>query len=171
MVRFRMRPAAFKRLRSKTALLTLDAGDLSGPVLRLLDAVHRRQVQEAYRTHGATVEGGPWRFWTKKYGRWRVRHWDRYGKEFLRLKGSYRGRSPDQLYRKAALAGQAGHVALWRGRLRFAFGFADDVGFMHQHGMGHLPVRSVVDKTRKDEADFPKAFRAFWIKRVKQALR
>lgn len=170
MVRMRVRPEGFKRLRTLNEALRLDDGDQTA-VLRLLDREHVLQVKAAFATHGASVATGPWRFWTTEYGKWRVRNRSKYGLVFMRLLGSYRGRSADQLYKKSTQVTHPDHIALWRGRLRYAFGFRDDVGFMHQHGGPALPKRSLVDKTEEDRARLLNVFLDFWLARVRQVLR
>jgi hypothetical protein len=158
----RVRPDGFKRIRTKLEALQLSAGDLQGPVLRVMDTVHSKQVQQAFATRGASVATGPWPAWSTKYARWRARH-PRTGRRMMRL--------TDSLYGKATSPNHGGHVARWLGRLRFAFGFVDDVGFYHQHGMGHLPVRSVIDKTEPQRRQLTAAFVIFYRARIRQVLR
>ena len=163
MIRFRMRPAAFKRLRTKTEALVFSQGDRQTVVLRLLDSVHNAQVKRAFASRGATVASGPWAPWSPKYALWRRRHRSRLGNRMMRL--------TDTLYEKSTSPFHGGHLAIWRGRLRYAFGFADDVGFWHHHGEGRLPVRSVIHKTEADRQEFVRRFVAFYIARIRQALR
>lgn len=162
MLRMRVRPEGFKRIRTKLEALQLSAGDRQGPLLRALDAEHNLQVRQGFVTRGASVGTGPWPPWSPKYAKWRARH-SRLGKRMMRL--------TDSLYEKASFSNHAGHIAKWLGNMRFAFGFADDVGYWHQHGSGNLPVRSVVDKTPRQKREFATVLVEFYRKRVRQVLR
>lgn len=160
MLRMRVRPEGFKRIRTKLEALQLTPGDLQGPVLRVMDSVHNKQVRQAFSTRGASVAGGPWPAWSKRYADWRARN-PRSGRRMMRL--------TDTLYSKAVFPNHAGHIAEWLGRLRFRFGYADDVGFYHQNST--TKPRSVINKTEPQRRDFVAAFVNFYRARIRQVLR
>ena len=162
-MRVRPRPEGFKRLRTKIESLALTPGDLQGPVLRLLDSVHNQQVGQAFLTRGASVATGPWPPWSPRYARWRAKYHHRIGHRMMYVTGT--------LFAKAARSNHASHIAEWLGKMRFRFGYVDDVGYWHQHGTGKMPVRSVIDKTEKQKHDFVAAFVDFYRKRIRQVLR
>lgn len=161
-LRMRPRPEGFRRIRSRLDALKLDAGDRQALVLRTLDAVHVVQVKRAFASRGGTVASGPWPPWSPKYAKWRAQH-RRGANRLMRL--------TDTLYEKSTSPRHGGHVARWLGRLRYAFGFIDDVGYLHQIGAGPLPVRSVLDKTGQDYREFSDAFVRMYQARVRQVLR
>lgn len=163
MVRMRVNREGFNRLRTLTEALDLDEGDKRGPLLVELDREHIRQVRRAFATRGASVDTGPWPAWSERYAAWRHKHRGRLGNRMMVLTAS--------LFGKAVSPSHGDHVAEWLGGLRWIFGFADDVGWMHQEGGPILPKRSVIDKTTEDHARFVNIFVDFWNKRVDQALR
>jgi hypothetical protein len=139
--------------------MSLSQADRSGPVLTVLNHVHVRQVQQAFSSRGATVDGGPWPPWSDKYAAWRRRH-RRLGKRMMRLTHS--------LWEKSTHVSHPGYVGVWLGNLRYGFGFRDDVGFFHEHGVGPLPVRSLVRKTAAQHEKFVTAFVRFYRSRIRQ---
>lgn len=161
MLRMRVRPEGFKRIRTKLEALQLSRGDLQGPVLRALDTEHCLQVRGAFTTHGAGVAGGPWPAWSPRYAAWRAKHG--LGHRMMRL--------TDNLYGRSTSPRHGGHVARWLGRLRFAFGYVDDVGYWHQNAKPPRKKRSVIDKTARQYREFVTVFVDFYRKRVKQVLR
>lgn len=163
MVRVRTNPEGMKRLRTKLDALQLGPGDLQGPVLRVLDSAHSAQVKQAFATAGGSVATGPWPPWSPRYAKWRGKHRGRLGNRMMRL--------TDNLFGKSTSPNHGGHIAKWLGGLRFVFGFADDVGYWHQHGTTHLPVRSVIDKTEEQKRDLTAAFVNFYRARIRQTLR
>lgn len=80
-------------------------------------------------------------------------------------------RLTDSLYEKSSFPNHAGHIAEWRGGLRYAFGFEGDIGYFHQQGGPVLPKRSIIDKTPKDEQEFIDAFVTFYENRIRQVTR
>lgn len=163
MVRMRVRPEGFKRLRTLNEALRLSDGDRQTVVLRLLDSVHNRQVRKAFTTQGAST-GRPWAPWSPGYAAWRKRHG--LGRRIMRL--------TDTLYEKATSPFHGGHVAQWLGGLRYSFGFADEPGYLHMNAeapRGRLPLRSALLKTQADHRELVSAFADFWRARVRQVLR
>lgn len=162
-LRITPKPEGFKRLRMAAEALKLTNGDRQTVVLRTLDSVHNQQIRRAFASRGASVESGPWPAWSPRYAKWRTRHRGRLGNRMMRL--------TDSLYEKSSFPNHAGHIAEWRGGLRYAFGFTDDVGYMHQQGGPILPKRSLVDKTPRDQQEFLEAFTDFYQNRIRQVTR
>lgn len=168
MIVLRPKPEGFKRLRTITEALALDDGDRSGPVLRLLDSVHRKQAREAFTTQGAST-GSAWKALNPVYAKWKAKAG--YGRQMLRMAKTYRTREPHQLFRGFTLASGPGNIARWVGGLRYQFGIADDVAAAHEFGEGNLPRRTVIQKTPEQHHDFVAAFVEFWRKRIRQVVR
>jgi hypothetical protein len=162
-VRMSMNGPAIERLRTRVQSLLVTQADASGPLLRELDQENIRQVRRAFATRGGTVATGPWPPWSAKYARWRQSH-ARLGTQMMILTGTLRD--------KFQSPSHGDHVARWTGpRLRWEFGAKDDVAFMHEHGRGHQPVRSVIDKTAADRDGFISTFKSYYKKRIEQATR
>jgi len=164
MTRMRSQPAGFKRLRTRSQLLILSRADRAGPLLTELDRVHVRQVRQAFSTEGAST-GSSWPALSPGYAKWKRRAYP--GRRILT-------RSRD-MRNKFEQSSNPGHVRRWLGGLRFGFGVIDEKAWRHENaaGVGHqrLPRRSVIQKTAAQLQEFTRAFIAFYIKRVRQALR
>jgi len=161
MITMRPNRAGFQRLRTLAEAVKMSDADRSGPALTILNQVHVKQVRQAFTSRGASVQGGPWPAWSAKYAAWRSRH--RLGSRMMRL--------TDSLHEKATSVSHGGYVGQWLGRLRYAFGFRDDVGFAHEHGEGPLPVRSIIRKTARQHREFVAAFVRFYRARIRQISR
>ena len=158
MITMRPNRAGFQRLRTLAEAVNLSDADRR-LALTPMNQVHVRHVRQAFATRGASVAGGPWPPWSLKYAAWRTRH-PRTGRRMMRL--------TDSLFEKSTHVSHGGYVGVWLGRLRYAFGFRDDVGFWHEHGEGHLPVRSLIQKTAAQHRDFVAAFVRFYRARIRQ---
>jgi morphogenesis family protein len=161
----RARPEAFKRLRTLTEALKLSAADRSGPVLRVLDTEHSRQVARAFASQGGST-GRAWAPWSPRYAAWRAKHKGRLGGKIMVLTGT--------LKEKATSPAHGGHVARWLGNLRYAFGFIDEHGYIHMNQeapRGKMPLRSALIKTEADRRSFVAAFLRFYRARNRQVLR
>jgi hypothetical protein len=170
-VRLRPNNAGFERLRTLMQAVILTDADRRGPLLIELSDTHVRQVRRAFASAGATVDGGPWPAWRPRYAKWRKKVAGVHGRSMMRLRGPYRGRGPSQLFVRSTQRGNPNFIRRWLGGMRFAFGFADDVGAYHQDGAGRLPVRSVIDKTEADFAEFVDRLVSFYRKRLAQVYR
>ena len=162
MITMRPNRAGFQRLRTITQGLELSPADRNGPVLTVLNRVHVTQVKQAFATRGASVAGGPWPPWSKRYAEWRRRYRSRLGNRMMVLTHS--------LLEKSTHVSHGNYVGRWLGRMSYAFGFRDDVGFWHEHGIG-LPVRSIIKKTASQYRDFVAAFVKFYRARIRQIAR
>lgn len=161
----RVRPEAFKRIRTKLQALQLSDGDRQGPVLRVLDTVHSAQVARAFASQGAST-GRAWAPWSEPYKAWRAKHRGRLGAKIMVLSGT--------LKEKATSPRHGGHVARWLGGFRYAFGFIDEPGYIHMNtdaARGKMPLRSALIKTEADRRGFAAAFLNFYRKRIRQVLR
>ena len=162
MLNVRANRAGFQRLRTIGKALRLQDADKRGPVLTALNQVHVRQVRQAFSSRGATVATGPWPPWSPKYARWRSKFRTRLGNRMMRF--------TDTLHGKATSTTHGDYIGQWLGGLRFAFGFRDDVGFWHQHGMAG-PVRSLIEKTAAQHRQFVDAFVRFYRAHVRRVAR
>ena len=164
MLRMRVRPEGFKRVRTGLGAIPLEAGDLNGPVLRLLDGVARLAAKQGIQSRG----GGAWPALNPRYATWKARAG--YGRRMMVMNKPYRGRKAQQLLRKFTMAGEAGHLARWNGRLRFSFGALDDVAFRHEHGEG-VPRRSVIDSIYAARERFVTALLTYYRAHVHRVVR
>jgi len=165
MITMRPNRAGFQRLRTLAEAVKMSDADRSGPALTILNQVHVKQVRQAFTSRGASVAGGPWPAWSERYAVWRRKNTSRFGRSMMRLRGAYRGRAADQLFRKSTMPGAPDYVGQWLGRLRYAFGFRDDVGFFHD------PTRSIIRKTARQHREFVAAFVRFYRARIRQIAR
>ena len=161
MLRVKINPGGYKRLRTLAEAIPLSEGDKSGPLLRALDQVHVVQVKRAFQSQGGSVPSGPWPKLSPRYAEWKKRQVGK--KKILRF--------TDTLYEKATSPRHGNHIARYMAPFTFALGFRDDPGFFHQEGGPTLPKRSLVDKGESDLAAFRRALTEFWIKRLRQVLR
>ena len=160
-LRVRINNDAFERIRARVRAMELSEGDRRGPVLIALDRTHVDQVRAAFTSQGRSVATGPWPPWSARYAGWRRRHG--HGTRMLRLTNT--------MYGKFTQPSHPSHIRRWEGGLAYSFGALDDVAAWHQEGAGHLPVRSVVDKTVGDHRELVSTFSDFYRKRVRQVLR
>ena len=181
-IRVQLNDAGFERLRTATGALRLSEGDYAGPVLRAFDAVHRKQVKQAFTTQGASTPGGRWAPLNVRYAaRKRIAA---PGKKILTLTG--------ETARRFTLAKYPGHIARHIGKGRFEFGAVSSVAAAHAAGnpllarqrvgptrassifggiAPRLPVRDMILKTAAQVAEFTQALTVFYLKRVDQVKR
>lgn len=152
-----------ERMRDTADALVLTEKDRAGPVRRELQKVHVMQVRQAFATQGATTLGGKWPAWSPSYAAWRKRYQARWGKKMMVLTGTMKWKFTKPSHRA--------FVSKWVRPWKFLFGAVDEVASLHQEGRGRLPIRSVVNKTKKDLEQFGKALAEFWKKRIRQVVR
>lgn len=157
-IRFRRGPA-IDRLRSMNSAFILADGEKSGPVLAALTPVHLRQVNRAFNTEGATTGMGLWPRLSARYAKWKQKVAP--NKTMLQLTGEFNNLSTQtQLI-----------VREYTSPNIYSFGFESEVGAIHERGIGKMPRRSILDKTRSDFEEFTKKFAEFWIDRAKAIIR
>ncbi len=185
MLDWRTNPYAFDRLREKTDALRVTKGDLAGPILVEMGALHRKQMNDIFRTEGAAGAGG----------------------KFVPLNPSYAARKKKLGGRKKILQLTKDMVARFtkpknpnyfqryvdRGESGvFEFGARSDVAAAHFHGnpalaapgsrsavakklfggvAKNLPRRDMITKTQEQVTQFRLLFIAWYHKRVAQVMR
>jgi hypothetical protein len=190
-VRVTTYPQAFERLRSVTDVLKITPGDLAGPVLLRMDAVHRQQEAEVFSTEGAAGAAGKWPALSAAYAAAKRRAGGLGAAQVRGKKGKARvtalrglrapisqkilvwsGQTRDRFTQATA----PGHIArlLQRGVSTFVyqFGAASDIAFYHRFGTRRLPVRDMITKTPAQvQALLQVIVNWYRIERLPQAMR
>jgi len=190
MLKVKTHPEAFERVRTQAQLLNITPGDMQGPVIRRLDAVHRQQETRIFATEGAEGGGGAWPRLSPEYaarkraaaagGRQEAK--GKKGKErlaFLRSKGRpiankilvWTGETRARFTKTGAY-----HVArvIVRGAAGYIvqLGAASTIASYHEHGAGNLPVRDPVKKTPFQISELQRAIADWYTnERVKPVAR
>jgi hypothetical protein len=161
LIRVKVNPEGFERLRRKADAIRLTQADRSGPLLREMDREHIRQVRRAFTSEGGSVPSGPWPKLAPRYAKWKLAQVGR--KKILRFK--------DTLFKKATNAGHPDHLRVFTPPFKYGFGFRDEPGFRHETGDPPLPRRSLVEKSEADYQGFIAVLVGFWRKRILQVAR
>jgi len=166
---FRPNPEAIERIRVTTEALKLTDKDKAGPLRIELESVHVKQVNKAFKTRGVST-GRAWPAWKPGYAAWRAKN-PGFGKTMMQLSKPWQGRPAKELRRAFTLPGHPKSIGKFKKPFSFIFGASDDVAFKHEHGIGPLPRRSIINKTPKDIKQFVRTLLSFWDKRIEQATR
>lgn len=164
MLTIRTRPEGFDRLRTMMQALVITDNEKRGPLLREMDATHRRQTRAAFTTQGAST-GTPWVPLSRRYAAWKRQV--RPGKRILVFDGEMRDGHTQ--------ASDPSHIRRFIRPFTYAFGIASEKAWRHENGIGvpnqKLPRRSVLQKTAADLRGFVETLVSYYVKRMKQATR
>jgi hypothetical protein len=175
-------PGGFERVRTQAQLLEITPGDMQGPIIRRLDAVHRKQETRIFATEGAEGGGGPWPRLSPEYAA-RKRAAAAGGRQEAKGK---KGKARISFLREKGRP-IANKILVWTGETRSRFtktgayhiarvivrgtgeyivqlGAASTIASYHQHGAGVLPVRDPIKKTTQQVAELQRAITEWYAK-------